>query len=294
MLDLAVDQASGLRRIGVARPPVRAIAVTSGKGGVGKTNVSVNLSMALAARGRSVMLLDADLGLGNVDVLLGLHTQHNLSHVVDGLCSLDDVVVQGPAGIQVLPAASGVSGMMSLGPGEQAGLVRAFAELAAPPDILVVDTPAGAAPNVTTFVRACQEIVLVLCDEPTSLTDAYALMKVLHRDHGCHRFRVLVNLARSVAEARELYMKLLRVSDRFLSVSLDFMGVVPFDEYVRRAVQRQRAVFDLFPRSPAARAFKKLAAVTDNWPVPRVASGRLEFFVERLVQAGRGSVEVPA
>jgi flagellar biosynthesis protein FlhG len=292
VLDVGFDQAAGLRRL-ARRRPVQVIAVTSGKGGVGKTNVSVNLAIALAAQGKEVMLLDADLGLGNVDVMLGLHPRHNLSHVVAGDCGLEDIIVRGPAGVRLVPSASGVTRMCELDTAEHAGLIRAFGELGFGLDVLVVDTAAGASDTVLSFLKASQEIVVVVCDEPASITDAYALMKVLSREHGRHRFRILANMVRTSAEARDLFMKLVRVSDRFLSVTLDFMGTVPYDETVHKAVRKQRAVSDVFPRSRSALAFKKLAAVTDNWPVPDEASGQLEFFVERLIQAGRGPMEVP-
>ncbi len=292
MLDVGFDQAAGLRRI-AHRRPVQVIAVTSGKGGAGKTNVSVNLAIALAAQGKEVMLLDADLGLGNVDVMLGMHPRRNLSHVVAGDCELEDVIVRGPGGVRLVPSASGVARMTDLGPVEQAGLINAFGDLGFGLDVLVVDTAAGVSRNVISFLKASHEIVVVVCDEPASLTDAYALMKVLSREHGRDRFRILANMARTSAEGRDVFMKLVRVSDRFLSVRLDFMGSIPFDETVHKAVRRQRAVSDVFPRSRAALAFKKMAAVTDNWPVPDEASGQLEFFVERLIQAGQGPMEVP-
>ena len=288
---MIMDQAMGLRRISGSQA-VRVIAVTSGKGGVGKTNVSANLAIALAATGKDVMLMDADLGLGNVDVLLGLHPTHNLSNVVDGLCSLEDVITAGPQGVKIIPASSGLRRMMKLDASGHAGLIRAFGDLGLPLDVLIVDTAAGASDDVVSFTTAAQEIVVVVCDEPASITDAYALIKLLHREHGCHRFRILANMARSASEGRALFSKLLRVTDRFLSVALDYMGAVPFDEYIHKAVQHQRAVVDIYPRSKAALAFKKLAAVTDKWPVPNRASGHLEFFVERLVQAGQASMEM--
>ena len=288
---MMIDQAMGLRRMS-ANHAVQVVAVTSGKGGVGKTNVSVNLAISLSSLGKEVMLMDADLGLGNVDVLLGLHPTQNLSHVVDGLCSLEDIMTPGPQGVQIMPAASGLRRMMNLGPAGHAGLIRAFADLGRPLDVLIVDTAAGASDNVVNFTTAAQEIVMVVCDEPASITDAYALIKLLHRDHGCHRFRILANMARSASEGRELFAKLLKVSDRFLSVALNYMGAIPFDDFVHKAVKRQRAVVDIYPRSKAALAFKKLAAVTDKWSVPVRASGQLEFFVERLVQAGQASMEV--
>jgi len=284
------DQAAGLRRV-ARRRPVRVVAVTSGKGGVGKTNVSVNLAIALAKQGDAVMLLDADLGLGNADVLLGLQPRLNLSHVLDGKCTLDEIIVEGPAGVRLVPASSGVRRMTNLNALEHAGVVRAFSELAVPIDTLIVDTAAGTSDTVTSFVNACQEIIVVVCDEPASITDAYALIKVISRDFSRARFRILVNMARSAAEGRDLYLKLVRVTDRFLSVGLDFLGVIPFGDAVHRAVQQQRAVVQVFPRSQAALAFRKIAIATGRWPRPDEAHGQLEFFVERLVQPLPGLVE---
>lgn len=278
-----LDQATGLRRISQPKP-VRVIAITSGKGGVGKTNVSVNLAIALANRGKEVMLMDADLGLGNVDVLLGLQPTYNLSHVIEGKCSLEEILVEGPHNVKLVPAKSGASRMTSLNPGEYAGLIRAFNELAFNPDLLLIDTAAGISESVIHFSKASQEIVVVVCDEPTSITDAYALIKMLHREHRRHRFRILANMARSVREGYELFNKIARACDKFLDVSLDFMGSVPFDESLRLAVQKQRAVVDAFPSSRAALAFKKLAQKADNWPIRAETGGQVGFFVERLIR----------
>ncbi len=282
--EVVADQAMGLRRIARAKP-VRAIAVSSGKGGVGKTNVSANLAIALANTGKQVMLLDADLGLANVDVLLGLSPGPNLSHVIEGKCSLEEVILSGPGNVKIIPAASGVKRMAHLSPSEHAGLINAFSELGLDLDVLIVDTAAGIHDSVLRFSQAAQEVIVVVCDEPASVTDAYALVKVLNQEHGIHRFHILTNMARSFQEGRDLYRTLARVSDRFLDVTLGFLGVIPFDEYVRKAVQRQSAVVTAYPRSRAALAFRKLAQNTDKWPVPDRARGHLEFFVERLIQA---------
>jgi len=284
------DQATGLRQM--ANPkPVRVIAVTSGKGGVGKTNVSVNLAVALADAGRNVMLMDADLGLANVDVMLGLHPEHDLSHVVNGERTLEEVVVNGPAGLHIVPAASGVQAMAELSTAEHAGLIRAFSELSVPLDTLIVDTAAGIADSVVSFSRASQEVIVVVCDEPASITDAYALIKVLSRDHGVQRFRVLANMAHSAQEGRDLFAKISRVTERYLDVTLDFMGAVPYDDYLRKAVKRQKPVVEAYPRSRAAMAFKNLAQKAENWPIPTGAAGHLEFFVERLIQSSSHVME---
>ena len=265
--------------------PVQVIAVTGGKGGVGKTNVSVNLSMALADLGRRVMLMDADLGLANVDVLLGLTPKRTLADVIAGECDLRDVLLQGPGGIRIVPAASGTQSMVSLTPMQHAGLIQAFSDISENLDVLVIDTAAGIGDGVVSFVRAAQEVLVVVCDEPTSITDAYALIKLLNRDYGMNRFRVLANMAHSPQEGRNLFAKLTKVTDRFLDdVALQYLGAVPYDESVRKAVQKQRAVYEAFPRSKCSLAFKAIAQKVDSWPLPANPRGHLEFFVERLVQ----------
>jgi len=280
------DQAEGLRRMKKANP-VRVLAVASGKGGVGKTNVSVNLAVSLAHLGKRVMMLDADLGLANLDVMLGLHPKYNISHVLSGKRTLEEIILTGPAGIRIVPAASGIQSMAELGPAQHAGLIRAFSELGQSMDALIIDTAAGISDSVVSFSKAAQEVLVVVCDEPTSLTDAYALIKLLSREHGLFRFRIVANMVSSLQEGRELYNKLTRVTDKFLDVMLDFVGVVPYDEYLRKSVRKQRAVVEAFPRSKASMAFKEMARRVESWPIPSGAGGHVEFFVERLIQAGQ-------
>ncbi len=264
--------------------PVQVIAISSGKGGVGKTNVSVNMSLSLVEAGKNVLLLDADLGLANVDLLLGLHSPYNLSHVITGERTLEEIIVQGPNGLHIVPASSGAQMMSELTPSQHAGVIRAFSELSLPIDTLVVDTAAGISDSVISFTKASHEVIVVVCNEPTSLTDAYALIKVLSEDHGVQRFNILANMVRGPTEASNLFTKLSRVTDHYLDVMLDFVGAIPYDEYLVKAVKKQRAVTQAYPQCPASLAFRKLAKKVNSWPLPEYASGHLEFFVERLIQ----------
>jgi flagellar biosynthesis protein FlhG len=276
------DQASSLRRMNQSRL-IKVIAVTGGKGGVGKTNVTLNTAISLAQQGKRVMVLDADLGLANVDVLLGLRVEKNLSHVLSGECTLDEVLVEGPYGIKIAPASSGSQSMTELTSTEHAGLIRAFSELQSQIDVLIVDTAAGISDMVLSFSKAAQDIVMVVCDEPTSLTDAYALIKILNKEHGIFRFKIVANMVRSMREGDELFSKLTKVTNRFLDVALELVAVIPFDENVRKSVRKQKAIVEAFPASPAALAIRKLAKKAIEWPIPNQPGGHLEFFLEQLV-----------
>lgn len=280
--ELTYDQASGLRRM--KKQMVKVIAVTGGKGGVGKTNVTLNLAMAMAQMGKKVLVLDADLGLANCDVMLGLRVEKNLFHVLSGEAELDDILIEGPFGIKIVPATSGTQSMTELSPAEHAGLIRAFSELRTPFDVMLVDTAAGISDMVLSFSRASQDVLVVVCDEPSSITDAYALMKILSREHSVQKFKIVANMVRSLREGQELFAKLSRVTDRFLDVTLELVATIPFDENVRKAARKQKAFVDAFPKTPASLAVKTLATRAVQWPVPPSASGHLEFLLEQLVQ----------
>ncbi|MCP3698403.1 MAG: MinD/ParA family protein [Aliivibrio sp.] len=282
------DQASGLRRL-TQPTETKVVAVTGGKGGVGKTNVTLNLALSLAQQGKKVMVLDGDLGLANIDIMLGIRTNKNLGHVLDGECELADIIVEGPYGVKLIPATSGAKSMAELSPAQHAGLIRAFSSLEEDIDILLIDTAAGISDMVTSFARAAQDVLVVVCDEPTSITDAYALIKLLSREHNVQRFKVVANMVRSYREGRELFAKLTLVTDRFLSANMELVACIPLDEKVRLSVRKQRVVVEAYPRSPAALAMKSLANKVVTWPVPKAASGHLEFFVEKLLRTEKRS-----
>jgi flagellar biosynthesis protein FlhG len=288
------DQAAGLRAMRqtdqrsvkttntLKAKPVRVITVASGKGGVGKTNLSVNLAISLSKLGGRVLLMDADMSLANVDIMLGLQTKYNLSHVLDGERSLREVIVDGPGGIKIIPAASGVKRMAQLSAIENAGIINAFSELSDELDVLIVDTAAGIADSVVSYCRAAQEVIVVVCDEPASITDAYALIKVLSRDYQITKFRLVANMSRSPAHSQRLYEKFSRVCEQFLQVHIDYFGMIPFDQALRDAVQKQVPVTLGQPMSPSAKAFRDMAKKLQDWPEPSGASGYLQFFVENL------------
>ena len=285
-------QVANLERL-INRKPVNVIAVCSGKGGVGKTNVAANLAVAMGGRQHRVCLLDADVSLANIDVLLGLQPRFNLSHVVRGETDLESTILDGPNDIRIVPASSGSFCMTDLPAVSQAAVIQSFAELSDQPDVLVVDTAAGISPLVARFVKAAQHAIVVVCDEPASLTDAYALIKVFSRNYGIDRFQIITNQSATSSAGRALFNKLSRVTDSYLDVVLRHLGDVPRDDYLVKAVQEQRAVVDAYPRSASGSAFLKIAKRVESLPVASESNGGIEFFFERLLMAdrqGRGMV----
>ncbi|MCP9454598.1 MAG: MinD/ParA family protein [Nitrospira sp.] len=262
----------------------RVIAVSSGKGGVGKTNVVASWAVALGRLGRRVLVLDADLGLGNLDVLLGLVPRRTIEHALSGVCTLQEICLEGPAGIQVLPASSGVPHLTSLTDSQQVVIQEQLEELAAGMDVLLIDTGAGISPNVTFFASSAHEIVIVVTPEPTSLTDAYALIKVLTQRYRERRFKVLVNLARGPREAAEVFRKLDTAVDRFLHAIVEPIGYVPQDDYVPLAVMRQKAVVDVFPDAPASQAFARLARQVLQWPLPALPKSSVQLLWQKMIR----------
>ncbi|NNC76731.1 MAG: MinD/ParA family protein [Woeseiaceae bacterium] len=263
--------------------PTKVIAVCSGKGGVGKTNVASNIAVALSERGRQVCLLDADVSLANVDVLLGLQPRLNLAHVVSGEADLESTMLRGPNGIRIVPAASGNFSMTDLPVSSQAAIIQAFNSIKIQPDVLIVDTAAGISASVARFVQAAEHPLVVVQDEPASLTDAYALIKVFSQNYGISRFKLVTNQSLTATSGRRLFQKLLRVTDNYLDVVLQHVGDVPNDRYLVKAVQEQRAVADAYPMSASGVAFRKIAKNLDRLPTQESPTGGLQFFFEQLL-----------
>ncbi|HLC26458.1 MAG TPA: MinD/ParA family protein [bacterium] len=293
-----MDQAGSLRSLSIDRKAVpersedpgfeksdlvRVIAVTSGKGGVGKTNVVANLAYAFTQLGLRVLVLDADLGLANLDVLLGLSPKYTIQHVLRGDRTLSEIMIRGVGGMMILPASSGVQSLAELSEAEKLGLLTELELLEEQYDVLLIDTGAGISANVMYFNVAAQEVIVVASPEPTSITDAYALMKVLALEYGERHFRLLVNNASNAVEAKEVYRRISSVADKYLEASIDFLGFIPHDETLVKAVRQQKAVLQAFPGCPASRAFKTLARRISNLPQPIQPKGNIQFFWKRLV-----------
>ncbi|MBI3325781.1 MAG: MinD/ParA family protein [Nitrospinae bacterium] len=277
-----MDQASTLCAVAKSvdhASPTRVLAITSGKGGVGKTNIVANLAFALTKLGKKVLVVDADLGLANLDIPLDVTPQYTLEHVFLGSESLQDIVLEGPGGMSILPSSSGVQRLTEL---------SADQKLA---DVVLIDTAAGISSNVIYFVLASQEIIVVTCSEPTAIMDAYALIKILAREYDRRQFLILVNSATTAQEGEAAFEKLNCATQKFLDISLHFLGWIPNDPYVRKAVKQQKLVVDAYPHAQASRAFLKLAMAICALPSALLPSGQIQFFWRRLFHCGNHATD---
>ncbi|MFQ5432803.1 MAG: MinD/ParA family protein [Nitrospinota bacterium] len=276
-----MDQAGTLRKIkttshtaGTVNQHLKGVAVASGKGGVGKTNVVANMAFKLASQGNRVLVFDADMGLGNIHILLGMAPQFNVGHVLTGTKKLKDILVKGPGGIMILPASTGNKKYSELAAEEKLVLKTELEVLQDDFDYILFDIGAGISANVMFFCSAVQDVVLVASPEPTSFSDAYVVMKVLSRDHRVNRFKLIINSCRNRKEAINVFQRLVMVSDKFgLGIKMDFLGHVLFDDSVPRAVYKQRLFCDAYP---AAEASKNIGNIVDTL-VKTVSRGELAW-----------------
>lgn len=263
----------------------RVISFTSGKGGVGKTNVVANLAFALSRQGKRVLVLDADLGLANIDILLGLAPKYTMRHVFSGEKTLNEILVEGPGGMRIMPASSGVQELADLSESQKLYLLNELEGLRNFIDILIIDTAAGISSNVVYFNLASHERVVIVTPEPTSIADAYALIKILSTKHDIKQFSILVNLVTTEAEADSVFKRLSMVTDRFLgSMSLDYWGLIPNDAYIPRSVKKQRVVVDLYPGASSSKRFVELAKRICNRTYEDRPDGNIKFFWKNLLQ----------
>lgn len=279
------DQADALRKMTQERsyaPPsagpngARVIAVTSGKGGVGKTNVVANLAVLLARGQHSVLIFDADLGLANVDVALGLSPKYNLQHFIYGERTLTEVMVTGPCEVKVIPGASGIVELVNLREDQRRELVASLDSLGSTADVILVDTSPGISRNVIGFAGAADEVIVVTTPEPTAVTDAYATVKVLSRESTTPDLKLLVNMAQNRYEAEEVAGRLTLVAKQFLNVAVESLGYLPKDNNVPLAVRQQAPFVLAYPSSPATNSL-------------RLVAGRLHLDCESAVRPGRWS-----
>ncbi|MDR3038335.1 MAG: MinD/ParA family protein [Candidatus Adiutrix sp.] len=270
--------------------PVRVITVTSGKGGVGKSNLTLSLALALTSLGRRVLIWDADLGLANIDVLLGLRTTATIHDLLNGSKTLSEIIVQGPGGLKIMPAASGILELGELSEGQKQRLLSEFDDWNEELDFLLIDTAAGIGSNVIYFNLAAQERIVVLTGEPTSITDAYALIKVLSTRYRQTGFHILPNQVSGEKEGKNVFGLLSSVADRHLSVSLSLLGFVPRDPAVPAAVRAQSPFFLAAPQSEASRRILEIARRLEANPPERFTEGGLVFFLNRLAGFG-GAVD---
>jgi flagellar biosynthesis protein FlhG len=296
-----VDQADGLREMvktrmqvvgsggKICRPTAeptatRVISVTSGKGGVGKTNIVGNLAISFRRLGKKVLVLDGDLGLANIDIIFGLSPAHNIKHVVNGEKNLSDVIVKGPEGIRIIPAGSGVQDLVHLTQGQKLNLLNEFDAMEEQFDVLLIDTGAGISSNVMYFSLAADERIVVATSEPTSITDAYALIKVMYTRHGTNSFKLLVNMVEHHEEARAVFENLSNAIVRFLKgISLEYVGFIPKDNNLAQAVRQQSTVSTRYPESPASLGFSDLANRLLASPTETIQDGNIRFFWKRLI-----------
>jgi flagellar biosynthesis protein FlhG len=262
------------------------IGVASGKGGVGKTTVSINLAVALAQRGHKVMLLDADLGMANAQIALGTVAPFNIGHVLRGEKTLEEVIVTTSQGVRLVPGASGLRDIAALDAIQIANMVHAFDSLKEEVDYLLVDVAAGIAPAVLEFMSACQRRFVVVCDQPASIADAYGLIKVMSTEQGLDEIYLIPNMVVDAQQGKQLYRRMNDVCNRFLGISIRYAHAIQSDEMVLQALRKYQSVLDFAPGCAAARDFRLLAESIDQLPRVERASGKIQFFMERMLQSG--------
>ena len=264
------------------RKSVKTIAIA---GGVGKTNVAVNLAIAMRKLGREVMILDAEQGLSNIDVLFRLAPKHNIQHVLQGGMELRDVVVEGPHGVQILPAGSGVQELTALDEFQRMKLLEAFDTYDGDIDVLLINTAAGISENVAFFCIAAQEIVVVTSPEPTAIADAYALIEALYTRYQENEFHVLVNSVKGPEEAMEVFRRLSLATEKFFSVSLDYLGYLPYNKSGPSAVRAQGPFINMYPQNQISRRITEIAKRFLGRTETEKVKGTLQFFIGNLLSS---------
>jgi flagellar biosynthesis protein FlhG len=281
-----MDQASKLRDQVSKRKQNRqtkVISVTSGKGGVGKTQVTANLALALRSLGKEVLIFDGDMGLANIDIIYNISPPYNLEHLVKGEKTIHEVLCSGPDGVKVLPAASGIQDLTSIGSESKQNIISQLDQLEGLFDYVLIDTAAGISDNVMYLNTSAQYIFVVVTPEPTSITDAYALMKVLSTRYSEKQFHIITNQVSSDAEAKMIFNSLLNATDQFLdSIQLWHLHSFAYDKNVRQSITQQVPLFKFQPNSDLANSYRELAKKADKLPFEG-AKGGMQFFLKQAV-----------
>ncbi|MFP4697267.1 MAG: MinD/ParA family protein [Eubacteriales bacterium] len=287
-----MDQAAQLRNIikqkNQKKSSARVITVTSGKGGVGKTNVSINLAIQFKKMGKKVIILDADFGLANIEVLFGIIPQYNLADLMFNGKDIKDIITIGPLGIEFISGGSGIQELTNLNKDQLFYLIQKLKEIDYLADVIIIDTGAGISNSVLEFVLASKEILLVTTPEPTSITDSYALLKAMRKieeiNINDYAINVIANRASSIKEGEEIYSKLNLVVNKFLNINLNYLGYVPQDNNVQKAVMQQKPVSLLFPSSGATKSIEKITQILLNKNDKNITKHGMSQFISNLIK----------
>ncbi len=272
--------------------PLRVMSVTGGKGGVGKSTIAVNMAVCYAKMNKKVLLFDADLGLANVDLMLGLRAKRTIHDVLDGQCTLEEVCLEGPYGLKVIPSTSGIQKMADLGSVDISRLIQSFSSMTSDVDIMIIDMASGVSSQVIDFTQATQDIVVVICNNPASLMDSYAVIKILHQKYARSRFGIVVNKVKSSYEGFEVYNKFQDVTAKFFNINMHYLGHIPQDECVHLSALEGVSIVDKYPQSSAVIALEKVCRGINQWPDDSPLTGGIQFFFERLIRSQLDNVEI--
>ena len=292
-----VDQASDLRKLITTASPgtekvkdkdrpikkARIFSITSGKGGVGKTSIAVNLAYALEQQNKKTLIIDADLGLANVNILLGITTKWTLQHVIQQEKTIPEVIVTSPEGLQILPAGSGIEEMTHLTVNQKLYLKSQLDILDEKFDFLLIDTAAGISSNVMTFNQMAQEVIVILSPDPTSFTDAYATIKVLALNYGVQEFKIITNIAKNASEGKELFQKLEKICRRFLRVPIHHLGSLSADPKLIQSSRSQKIVMKQYPKAVISREIKGIAEAICGIPYNPWSNKNINFLLNTIL-----------
>jgi flagellar biosynthesis protein FlhG len=260
----------------------RVLAVASGKGGVGKTSIVANLAFALTKLQKKVLVMDADLGLGNLDILLGLAPKYTVEHLFQGSKTLHEIMIEGPGGMRILPSSSGAQQLTHLSTEQKLAFLAEMDSLDEPADVMLIDMESGISSNVLYFALAAQEIIVVTCPDPMAMANAYAFMKVLAYEHGFRNFQLLVNAVTAAQDVEMVFQKLHQATQQLLDINILPLGWIPHDIHMQKAVRQQRTAVEMYPNAQASRAFLQLAMAICALPPKIWPSGQIQFFWQRL------------